>query len=440
MIDYNAFLSRAGELMQESAIRRMGTVLAQTRDIISFAPGYPAPETFPWPEFQEIARELLAGNDGSVLQYGPTRGFRPLLDSIGGIMTSRGISTAPERLLVTTGSQQGLDLVARVLLDPGDVVLVELPTYTGAITAFRNVQAEMVGVRQDQDGIDLEHLDAVHTRLTGEGRRVRLLYVVPNFQNPTGLLIGLEKRRLLLQWAGRRNLLVVEDDPYRELFFEDSATEADVRPLKADDEEGRVIYLSSFSKTLAPGFRVAWLDAPPPLAAKLEMAKQAEDLLTGSLDQRVVYESCRRGILQRQLPLLRRHYQEKRDVMVDALRRALGNEVSWPSPRGGFFLWVTLPAHIDADRMITRAVDHGVIYVAGEAFFVNAARGPRGADGPSGGGSGRNIIRLSFSAPAPDRIREGVSRLAAALRAELQSIIGPAAEGAAMAPPPQATP
>ncbi|MGH9371595.1 MAG: PLP-dependent aminotransferase family protein, partial [Vicinamibacterales bacterium] len=250
-----------------------------------------------------------------------------------------------------------------MLVDPGDVVLVELPTYTGAISAFRNVQANMVGVRQREDGIDLDDLEAVYTRLTRDGRRISFLYVVPNFQNPTGLLIGLDKRRQLLEWASRRDLLIVEDDPYRELFFEDSATEHDVRPLKADDHEGRVIYMSSFSKTLAPGFGVAWLDAPAPLATRLEMAKQAEDLLTGSLDQRVVYEACRRGILQRLLPVLRRHYQHKRDVMVEALRETLGNVVSWPDPRGGFFLWATLPTDIDADRMIPRAVDHGVIYV-----------------------------------------------------------------------------
>src|SRR5687767_751354 len=179
MINYDAFFSHAAGHMQGSAIRRMGTVLAQGRDIISFAPGYPAPETFPWTEFQEIARELLSGGDGSVLQYGPTRGFRPLLDAIAAIMHARGADSNPERLLVTTGSQQGLDLVARVLLDPGDVVLVELPTYTGAIVAFRNVQAQMVGVRQEADGIDLADLDDVHARMSHEGRRVRLLYVVP---------------------------------------------------------------------------------------------------------------------------------------------------------------------------------------------------------------------------------------------------------------------
>jgi 2-aminoadipate transaminase len=408
MTTYDRFLSHGAERMKESAIRRMGTVLASGRDVISFAPGYPAHETFAWTEFGEIARELFDARDAHALQYGPTRGFRPLLDAIAGILESRGIRTSMDQLLVTTGSQQGLDLVARVLLDPGDVALVELPTYTGAITAFRNVQGEMVGVPQEEDGIDLQALDEICERLRRNGRRVKFLYVVPNFQNPTGLLIGLDKRRRLLEWAERRDVILVEDDPYRDLYFEDSASEADVRPIKADDERGRVVYLSSFSKTLAPGVRVAWIAAPAPLAAKFEMAKQAEDLLTGSFDQRVVYEACRRGVLDRQLPLLRRHYQDKRDVMQTALRAALGGMLTWPTPKGGFFLWATLPAGLDADAMLARAVDHGVIYVAGEAFFVN--------------GEGQNTLRLSFSAPTPERIREGVTRLAAAIRGELEAL------------------
>ena len=409
MIDYSNFLSRAAGHMQESAIRRMGTILAQRRDIISFAPGYPAPETFPWQEFREITRELLSGEEGAVLQYGATRGYRPLLEVIAEIMRRRNAPTSMDRLLVTSGSQQGLDLVARVLLDPEDVVLVELPTYTGAITAFRNVQARMVGVKQEADGIDLQDLEDVHAGLTREGRRVRFVYVVPNFQNPTGLLIGLDKRRRLLEWASKRDVLLLEDDPYRELYFEDSTTEADVRPIRADDDEGRVIYLSSFSKTLAPGFRVAWVDAPAPIATKLEFAKQAEDLSSGVLDQRIVYQACRRGIVDRQLPMLRKHYQHKRDIMVDALTGAFGNALTWPAPRGGFFLWASLPAPLDANTLLLRAIERGVVYVAGEAFYVN--------NEPSS-----SVIRLSFSAPAPDRIQQGVARLKEAIDEETAAL------------------
>lgn len=406
MTNHDRFLSRAAEQMKGSAIRRMGTLLASGRDIISFAPGYPAPETFPWDDFRAIAADLLGTREGSVLQYGPTRGYRPLLDAIGGITQARGIPAAFDELIVTTGSQQGLDLVARVLLDPGDIVLVELPTYTGAITAFRNVQARMVGVPQEADGIDLAALDDTHRRLRADGQRIKFLYVVPNFQNPTGLLIGLDKRRRLLEWAGSRDVLVVEDDPYRELYFEDTASEADVRPIKADDSDGRVIYLSSFSKTLAPGYRVAWIAAAPALITKIETAKQSADLQAGSLDQRIIYEACRRGVLARQLPLLRQHYQEKRTVMARALQRAFNGSVTWPEPKGGFFLWVTLPRGIDANRMIARAVEHGVIYVAGEAFFVEATQ--------------PNTVRLSFSAPTPARIEEGVARLARTVEEEIE--------------------
>ena len=407
MIDYNDFLSQAASGMQESAIRRMGAILAQNRDLISFAPGYPAPETFPWSEFSDIAREMLSGSHPNALQYGATRGFRPLLETIAAIMDHRGAPTEMNRLLITTGSQQGLDLVARVLLDPGDVALVELPAYTGAITAFRNVRAQMEGVPQERDGIDLAALDDTHQRLVKSHRRVRFVYVVPNFQNPTGMLMSLRKRQQLLEWAASRNVLIVEDDPYRELYFEDSASEADVRPIKADDRGGRVIYLSSFSKTLAPGFRVAWIDAPAPVAVKIEMAKQAADLCTGVFDQRVVHECIRRGILERQLPLLRRHYAEKRDVMVDAFRKESDTAVSWADPRGGFFLWATLPHELDADHLLDRAVKHGVVYVAGSAFFVNDRGGSQ--------------IRLSFSAPAHEQIREGVRRLAEAIREELRA-------------------
>jgi 2-aminoadipate transaminase len=322
-------------------------------------------------------------------------------------MAGRGAATSIDRLIVTTGSQQGLDLVARVLLDPDDVVLVELPTYTGAITAFRNVLASMVGVRQEADGLALDDLDETYQRVRAEGRRVRCLYVVPNFQNPTGLLIGRSKRRALLEWAERRDVLLIEDDPYRDLYFGDTVTEDDIRPMRADDESGRVIYMSTFSKTLAPGFRVAWIDAPAPIAAKLEIAKQAADLCTGELDQRVVYEACRQGILDRQVPRLRAHYQEKCDTMVAALRLDPGPSLQWSDPAGGFFLWPTLPDGIDAQRMLPRAMEHGVIYVAGEAFFVD--------------GGGNQHLRLSFSAPTNEQIREGVRRLKSAIAEEVDA-------------------
>ena len=266
-MNYDAFLSRAGANMQESAIRQMGTVLSKSKDMISFAPGYPAEDQFPWPPLTEIAQELLTGADGSVLQYGPTRGYRPLREATLDMMRTRGITSDIDRVVITTGSQQGLDLVARVLLDPDDVVLMELPSYTGAITAFRNVGAVMVGVSQSDDGIDIERLDQTYLALKSEGRRIKMLYLVPNFQNPTGLMLSTAKRTQALEWAGRRDILIVEDDPYRDLYFGNEGPDGSTRPIAADDAEGRVVYLSSFSKTLAPGFRVGWLSAPAPLGS-----------------------------------------------------------------------------------------------------------------------------------------------------------------------------
>ena len=404
---HDRFFSHAAEQMRESAIRKMGTLGARIPDLISFAPGYPDPATFPWERFGEITAALLGGNDGSTLQYGPTRGFRPLIEALDTILAPRGITSQFEQRLITSGSQQGLDLVAKVLIDPGDVVLVELPTYTGAISAFTNALAELVGVPQEADGIDLLVLDRTVMRLRAEGRRVRLLYLVPNFQNPTGLLIGLNKRRALLDWAERADMLIIEDDPYGDLYFPDSATAQETRPLKADDRAGRVVYLSSFSKTLAPGFRTAWVVAPEAIVAKFDIAKQAADLCTGALDQRVVHQAIVQGVLAGLAPYLRAHYQAKRTVMQQAIERELGDVVSCVPPRGGFFLWATLPPQVDADRLLPRALAAAVTYVAGGAFFVD--------------GGGAHTVRLSFSQPTHDRIREGIARLAGAIRAELEA-------------------
>ncbi len=355
-----------------------------------------------------------------MLQYGPTRGFRPLLEALETILAPRGITSTFEQRLITSGSQQGLDLVASVLIDPGDVVMVELPTYTGAISAFKNALADLVGVRQDADGIDLVALDDTVTALRQQGRRVRLLYLVPNFQNPTGLLIGLDKRRALLEWAERADVLIVEDDPYGDLYFPDSATVADTRPIKADDRTGRVVYLSSFSKTLAPGFRTAWVVAPEAIITKCDVAKQAADLCTGSLDQRVVHQAVVQGVLADLAPHLRAHYQTKRTAMQRAIEDELGGLARCAPARGGFFLWTTLAEAIDTDRLLPRALAGAVTYVAGAAFFVD--------------GSGRHTLRLSFSYPTLDRIREGVARLAAAIRAERDAQMTPSADNGISVP------
>ena len=402
MTSYDAFLSPLGRNLHESVLRKMGQVIAsRSGDLISFAAGYPDPTGFPWDDFRAIAAELLSGKDGSVLQYGPTRGYRPLLESILGVLEARGIKADLSQVMTTSGSQQGLDLTARVLIAPGDVVLVEVPTYTGAIAAFRNAQCRLVGVQQDADGINLEELDAVCLRERAAGARVNLLYLVPNFQNPAGILLGREKRARLLEWAERRNVLIVEDDPYGDLYFEDVATADETRPLKADDRGGRVIYLSTFSKTLAPGFRVAWVAAPPPIVERFDTAKQSMDLMCGILDQRVVHESIVRGVLARQAPPLRTLYRLRRDVMEQTLREHFGDRLTWIQPKGGFFLWARLPDGYECEALLAKAMEQGIIFVIGSAFCVD--------------GSGHDRVRLSFSWPTADQIREGARRLAAAM-------------------------
>jgi 2-aminoadipate transaminase len=392
--------SRAARAFKASAIRRAGDIGLRP-DLISLAPGYPDPALFAWAECRDIAMAILTGADDSVLQYGQTQGYRPLLEALPDIVAARGIVCTADETIVTTGSQQALDLCARLFIDPGDVVLVELPSYTGGITAFGNAQARLVGVRQDANGIDLEDLDRVLLRERGEARQVAFLYVVPNFQNPTGLLMSLERRQRLLEWAARRDVLIVEDDPYGPLYFEDVAGDGHTRPVKADDRDGRVVYLSSFSKTVAPGFRVAWIVAPKPTIDKLEIAKQSADLCSSSLDQRIIFEIWRGGILTARMPTLRAHYREKRTAMEQALRRHLGRTATWSTPRGGFFLWASLPPGIDTGRLLPLALEHGMVYVPGEAFFVER--------------TSARCLRLSFSEASPERIDKGIERFASAV-------------------------
>jgi len=400
MTDYSTFLSVTGRQLTESAIRRMGTVVARPGDMVSFAPGYPDSSLFPWHELQEISKHLLDGHDAGALQYGPTRGYAPLLESALEVMERRGIKASADQIIVTSGSQQGIDLIARVLVSPGEVVLVELPTFTGAIAAFKNMQADLVGVRQEADGISLDHLDEMWQKVTAAGKRVKLLYLVPNFQNPTGSLLSLAKRRRLLEWAERRDVLLVEDDPYGLLYFDDVATEAETRPMRADDPNGRVLYLNTVSKMLAPGFRVGWMLAPEMLIERFDTAKQSTDLTSGILDQHIVYEALRSGVAERLAPQLRSLYRHKRDVMEEELRARLGSRLTWHSPKGGFFVWATLTGGRTDAQLLECALQHGVIFVIGSAFHVD--------------GSGHDTIRLSFSAPSAERIREGVARLAKA--------------------------
>lgn len=393
--------SRAAQAYQESEIRRTGAIGATVKGLISLAAGVPAPEMFPWDDLQAITADILSRHDGNSLQYGATRGYRPLIDHLVSThLASRGLTARFEEVVITTGSQQGLDLAGRVLIDPGDVVLVELPTYSGAIAAFHNLQAALVGVKQDGEGLCIEALDQIVADLVAQGRRPKFVYVTPNFQNPAGLLMSLARRAALLEAAARHDLLILEDDPYGTLYFEDAARSEDTRPIKADDRDGRVIYLGSMSKTLVPGFRVAWLVAPLAIAQKVELCKQAADLCSGVFDQRVVHATLERGVVQRIAPALRSHYQHKRTTMEGALAARLSGRVRWTSPRGGFFLWIRLPDGVDDRALFERALKQKVSFVIGSAFHVD--------------GGGHDCARLSFSGITPAQIEEGIARLAAA--------------------------
>ena len=396
-------LSKAAEHFQESAIRRIGALSASVPGLISFAAGYPAPEVFPWEDLQSITAQILAKHDGNTLQYGATRGYRPLIEHLlANTLKARGITARFEDVIITSGSQQGLDLVGRVLIDPGDPVIVELPTYSGAIAAFHNLQASLVGVPQDPEGIEIAALDRVAADLKKQGRPAKFVYVTPNFQNPAGLLMSARRRRELLDAAGRHDLVILEDDPYGSIYFEDVTTFEDTRPIKADDTGNRVIYLGSFSKILVPGLRVAWMVAPAAIAQKVELCKQAADISSGVFDQRIVHGALAGGVIDRIAPGLRAHYQAKRTVMERALETHLQERVQWQSPRGGFFLWIQIPG-ADDRQLFDRAIKEKVSFVLGSAFFVD--------------GGGHEFARLAFSGISHAQIEQGISRLAMAMNA-----------------------
>jgi 2-aminoadipate transaminase len=397
MTSHDALFSSAARGMRFSAIRRM-SALIERPGIISFAPGQPSPETFPVEAFRQITEEILARESAQAFQYVLTRGVGALVEAIREYAKAKGIAASTAETIVTDGSQQGLDLVSRVLVDPGDVVLVELPSYIGATSAFRASQARMVGVRLHETGLDLDDLRRRHAEERAAGRAVKFLYVIPNFQNPSGISHSAESRRELLNAARELDLLVVEDDPYGDLFFEEAA-----RPtLKSMDEDGRVVYLSSFSKILAPGLRTAFAIGPEDILDKIEIAKQSANLCGSSLDQRIVLACLQRGLIGEQKARIRPYYRAKRDLMVSALEEEALAGVSWVKPAGGMFVWVSLPEGMDAETLLPLAVEEGVAYVAGSPFFVD--------------GSGANTMRLNFSKEDAERLREGVRRLGRAIR------------------------
>jgi 2-aminoadipate transaminase len=324
------------------------------------------------------------------LQYGPTRGLPRLCEFIARTCNDRGVECSADDVLTTTGSQQALDLIAHALLDPEDVVAVELPTYIGGSASFYARSAILVGVQQDDEGIVPESLREVASR-----QRVKLLYTIPNFQNPSGRLMTQERRAEVLRIAEEFDFLIIEDDPYGELVYVEGA---DTTPMKSRDPNARVLYLGSFSKVLAPGLRCGWILAAPALLERLEIAKQAADLCSGMLDQSIVDEFCAAGELAPQIERVRAFYRGKRGVLIDALGEQFSERARWTSADGGLFTFVTLNEDIDTATRVSDAVQGGVAYIPGGPFFVD--------------GSGRNTLRLTIAKESDERLREGVARLA----------------------------
>jgi 2-aminoadipate transaminase len=392
-IDYTAMLSEVGRQIRPNPIRRLTSLLGR-KHVISLAAGAPSADTFPLEELSEIAARVIRERGSLALQYGPTRGPSALVDSVVEILRSRGMTTVgASEIVMTSGSQQGLDLISRVIVDPGDVVLVELPSYIGGIIAFHNARASMVGVRQDQDGIVIPDLKDQIVRLRGEGRRVKCIYTIPNFQNPSGVTLSPKRRSELIEIADEYDLLIIEDDAYFDLYLGDEARLTPLAAMRPD----RVVYLGTFSKVLAPGLRTAYLRGPDRIAQLVEQAKEGADLTSSVLDQSIVAEAIKLGLIERRLPILRDFYRVRRDAMLNALDKFGPPGSSWTRPLGGFFILMQLDTRIDADEILPQAIDAGVAFVPGRSFFVDD--------------SGANTIRLAYSKESPELIADGIERM-----------------------------
>ncbi len=387
-------LSAEARRMRPNAIRALIGLLARP-GIISFAGGVPSPATFPREKLADIASRLILDDGDRVLQYGTTRGNAQLAAAVSDRVRRRGVEWAsPESVLLTSGSQQGLDLLARVLVDPGDVIFVELPSYIGGLASLWAAGAELVGVRLTEEGIDIADLERRVAEARAAGRTARILYTIPTFQNPSGITATRASRERLYETAARLDMTIVEDDPYGEVYFGEEAPPAPVASLDTGD---RVVYLGSLSKVLCPGLRAAWTVASPKLAKQLELAKEAADLCSSSLDHAIAGAALAEGLVDDRLPEIRGFYAERCGAMLDALAQHAGAGFSWTRPGGGLFVWVDLPEGVDARERLEAAVEAGVAYVPGAPFFVD--------------GTGANTLRLAFSKENPDAIARGIETL-----------------------------
>jgi len=385
------FASRT-RVMRSSAMRDLMAV-TERPEVISLAGGLPDTSTFPPETFAAMAQRVAAESCARALQYGPTEGLADTKVCIAEVMAAEGMSVDGDDLIVTTGGQQVLDLVTKTLIDPGDVVVAEAPTYPGAVPVFSSYQADVVQIDVDDRGMRVDLLDEALDRLEREGRRPKFVYTVPSFQNPAGVTMSLERRHRLVEIARRRALLVLEDNPYGLLRYEGSAEPT----LRSLDGGLYVMYLGTFSKILSPGIRLGWVAAPPPVLEKINLGKQAADLCTSTLSQLMVRAYFEEADWRQYVDSLTEIYRARRDTMLDALAEFFPAEAEWTRPAGGLFIWVTLPDFIDTTDLLARALRDNVAFVPGEAAYLD--------------GRGRSSMRLNFSGSNEDAVREGVRRI-----------------------------
>ncbi|HET9073039.1 MAG TPA: PLP-dependent aminotransferase family protein [Solirubrobacteraceae bacterium] len=396
---YSGLFAERTKVMRSSAMRDL-MALTERADVISLAGGLPDTSTFPPDSLAALMGTVAAQSCARALQYGPTEGLEAVKRCIGEVMAAEGMSVVPEEVLVTTGGQQVIDLVCKTLLDPGDIVIAEAPTYPGAVPTFCSYQAEVIQVAMDRDGMRIDVLEETLARLDREGRRPKFIYTIPNFHNPAGVTLAQERREALVRIAAEREILILEDNPYGLLRYEGDP----LPPLFALDREF-VIYASTFSKILSPGVRLGWAVAPAPVMAKMNIGKAASDLCSSSISQFFVSAYFESGPWEDYVRSLTAIYRLRRDVMLDALAEHFPREASWTHPQGGLFIWAQLPDYIDTTDLLARALQEQVAFVPGRAAYLD--------------GRGGSEMRLNFSGVDEDAIREGVRRIGEVVREQV---------------------
>jgi 2-aminoadipate transaminase len=380
--------SKRARNMQPSDIREIGKLTADP-EIISFAGGMPDPDFFPMEELRAISNTILQEDGKVALQYNATKGYLPLREKIASRMLHLDVNLSAEDIIIVSGSQQGIDFCGKLFLDEGDIVVCESPSYSGALNAFSSYLPEFVEMPTDEFGMDMEALE----KIVSTTKNIKILYVIPDFQNPTGKTWSLERRLKLLELANRFNLLIIEDDPYSSFRFQGNRIPA----LKALDTQGRVIYMGTFSKTLCPGLRVGWVAGKQEIIDKIELVKQVADIHTNSFAQRQIDKFMELYDLDEQVRKVTDVYRKRRDVMLESIRAYFPSECHYTTPEGGIFIWVEMPTHVNARTVLLDAIDQKVAFIPGGGFFPNSKK--------------ENTIRLNFSTMDDGRIIKGIKRL-----------------------------